>query len=308
VSARHTSITQGSYHALEVMNVQIRLRSSQIATADNCRRMLLYQYVLKVESIAVSANLAFGRCLDEATREYLRSLTLGQPLPDPVADFQRRWARETSSNVLVFSATQSPETFERMGVDLLQALPESWDATGFEVAVNAEGVPLLDVSLSHCLGRHMDFELYLDGTLDVLVYTDEGDLAYVDVKSATAAHTPLYALRSDQLTSYQVLVEANGPKLGLPPLRRLGFWDFLKRRASSRVEAPLLVPLRSREELKEFRQKCIWLAEDIRRGRFPKASRMQFNTPCEMCDYAQHCVYGDEDGLVFPASSTKQTA
>lgn len=288
--------------------MQIRLRSTLIATADDCRRMYWYRYIRKVEAVALSANLAFGRCLDVATREYLRELTLGRPLPDPVADFRSRWADEIRTQVLVFSATQNPQTFERMGVDLLRLLPESWDQTGYEVALNAAGEPMLDVKLSHFLGRQADIELYLDGTLDVLVYTDEGDLAVLDVKSAAAAHTPLYTVRSDQLTSYQVLVESNRSMLGLPPLRRLGFWDFLKRRASSRVEKPLVVPLRSPQELREFRQKCFWIAEDIKRGRFPKASRMQFNTPCEMCEYAQHCVYGDEEGLVFPASPAKQTA
>lgn len=287
--------------------MQIRLRSSAIATADNCRRMLWYQYIKRVQCTAVSANLAFGRCVDESAREYLRALTLGLPLTDPVADFRARWDGQLATNEVGFAATQSPQTFERMGVDLMRALPEAWDSTGFEVATDAQGTPLLDVKLSVHLGRHLDIDVYLDGTLDLLAYTDVGDLAYVDVKSASAAHTPLYALRSDQLTSYQVLVEGS-PEMELPPLRGLGFWDFLKRQASSRVEKPLLVPLRGPRELSEFREKCFWLAEDIRRDRFPKASRMQFNTPCELCDFAPHCVYGEEEGFVFPAEHAKQTA
>lgn len=287
--------------------MQIRLRSSLIATADNCRRMLRYQWMQKVRALAEPANLTFGRCVDIATREYLRALTLGTPLPDPVADFRGRWTETVRTQVITFAATQSPDTFERMGVDLLRLLPESWDQTGYEVALDADGEPLLDVKLSHFMGQQAGIELYLDGTLDVIVYTDLGDLAVLDVKSASAAHTPLYTARSDQLTSYQILVASNRRKLGLPTLQKLGFWDFLKRRASSRVEKPVLVPLRSTQELSEFRQKCFWIAEDIQRGRFPKASRMQFNTPCEMCEYAQHCVYGDADGLVFPANPVTRT-
>lgn len=256
----------------------------------------------------MSANLAFGQCTDVATREYLRALTLGNPLPDPVAEFSSLWKKTVETKILIFSATQDVHTFERTGVDLMRQLPESWDQTGYEVALNGAGAPLLDVKLSHYLGRESDIDLYLDGTLDVLVYTDESDLAVLDVKSAATEHTPLYTVRSDQLTSYQVIVESNRSKLELPPLRWLGFWDFLKRRASSRVEKPLMVPLRSPEELREFRQKCFWIAEDIKRGRFPKVSRMQFNSPCEMCEYAQHCVYGEEEGLVFPTGSAKQTA
>lgn len=292
----------------EVTHVRIRLSASQIASADNCRRLHWYQSVRKARVAALAANLAFGHCVDAVTREYLRALTLGLALPDPVIDFRRRWSEKTSTEVLVFSATQSPETFERMGIDLLRALPESWDATGFEVALTANGDPMLDLRLSRDLGCESGIELTLDGVIDVVVYTDRGDLGVIDVKSSAVIHTSLYAVRSDQLTSYQTLVEGNADSLGLPPLRKLGFWDFLKRKASSRVEKPLLVPTRRPQELAEFRQKCFWIAEDILRKRFPKASRLQFNTPCELCDFAQHCVYGDEDGLVFPASVTQKTA
>lgn len=288
--------------------MQIRLRSSAIATADNCRRMLLYQYLLKVESVAVSANLAFGRCIDTAVREYLRALTLGQPLPAPVTRFRELWHRARVEHTLVFSKTQNHGTFERTGITLMQAFPESWDATGLEVALNAHGDPLLDVSLSHYLGRHLQIEVYLDGALDLLAYTEGGELAIVDVKTAASAHSALYTRRSDQLTTYQILVAHHRERLELPRVRWLGFLDLVKRRASARINKPILVPPRSPAEIAEFKQKCFWIAEDIQRQRFPRASRMQFNTPCELCAFAQHCVHGDSTGLVFPAEAMKRIA
>lgn len=288
--------------------MRIRLSPSQIASADNCRRLHWYQSIRKVRPVALAANLAFGHCIDQITREYLRAITLGTALLDPVSEFQRLWQEQTRTQILSYSATQSPETFERMGLDLLRALATSWDETGFEVALNGKGEPLLDVRLSQSLGRQGGLEVILDGVIDVIVYTPESELAVLDVKSAAALHTALYALRSDQLTSYQILVQGHAAAMGLPPLQRVGFWDFLKRKASSRVEKPLLVPPRQPAELAEFRQKCFWLAEDIRCRRFPRASRLQFNTPCELCDFAQHCVHGEEEGLVFPAIPARQTA
>lgn len=288
--------------------MQVRLRSSSIATADNCRRMLQYQYILKVESSTVAANLVFGRCIDVAIREYLRALTLGEPLIAPVTQFQELWHQARAENVLVFSKTQNHATFERIGIALMRVFPEFWDAVGFQVALSARGDPLLDVPLSTYLGRLLDFEVYLDGTLDILAYAEDGELAILDVKTAASAHTTRYTQRSDQLTTYQILVASNLERLGLPPVRRLGFLDLLKRRASARINPPLLVPPRSPAEIAEFILKCFWLAEDIKRQRFPRASRMQFNTPCELCAFAQHCIHGNSAGLVFPADAVKRIA
>ncbi len=288
--------------------MRIRLSASQVAAADNCRRLHWYQSIAKVQARAVPANLAFGQCIDEATREYLRALATDSPLPDPVAAFQALWRKKRDSAPLTYASTQTPEIIEQIGLDLMRSLPSAWDRTGFQVALDSAGAPLLDRWLRAGLGTENGIELELTGVIDVVVYTADLELAVVDVKSAAAAHTALYAMRSDQLTVYQILLSAHQAELGLPPLVKLGFWDFLKRKASSRIEPPLLVPVRTAAELREFRQKCFWIADDVRRKRFPKVSRMQFNTPCELCDYAQHCVYGDADGLAFPASARTTSA
>jgi hypothetical protein len=157
------------------------------------------------------------------------------------------------------------------------------------------------------LGRRAGIEVIWTGEIDLVAYTREAALAVVDVKSAASSHTPLYALRADQLTSYQMLLEAHGKALGIAPVQKLGFWDFLKRKAA-RIEPPVLVPTRSAEELAEFRDKVFWLAQDIVGGRFPRASRMQYNTPCELCDYARFCIDGDEEGLLFEGKAPKKPA
>ena len=281
--------------------MRIRLSATQIATADDCRRRHWYQSIAKVRPTVLSANLAFGRSLDECMRLYLVALAGGGRLPDPAIEFLQRWRYETEHSTLSYSSTQRPEDLERTGMDLMRALPGAWEATGFQIACAADGSPLIDVDLKCDLGTQDDIAIELVGRIDVMVYTEDVELAVLDVKSAVAAHSALYTLRSDQLTTYQVLVERNQPVLQLPRIRKLGFWDFLKRKVTSKVEKPLLVASRNAQEIREFYEKVFWIADDIRRRRFPKVSRMQFNTPCELCDFAQHCVYGEHEGLSLPA-------
>jgi hypothetical protein len=283
--------------------VRIVLSPSQIATAEDCRFQHWLRSILKVKPAASAANLAFGTCLDIATREYVRAVTLGSTPENPVAHFRRLWQEKRSELMLTYASTQSPESLEKMGVALMELWPSDWAQSGFEVALDQEGHPLIDVPLRVLVGRRGDIELEMYCVLDLVVYTPEAELTIIDCKSAARMHSTLYAHRSAQLTSYQFVMEANRQRLGLPPVQRLGFWDFLKRKKSSRIEPPLLIDPRPNEVIKEFCEKLFWLAEDIARKRFPKSSRMLHNTPCEACDYAQYCVYGDAEGLLFPQSS-----
>lgn len=281
-------------------SVQFIFSASQVTSADNCRRLHWYQSVAKVKVLSTAANLAFGKCIDESTRNYLRALALDRPLPDPVADFERLWQEARNRQPLKYAATHTPEMLQQSGIDLMKALPTAWDRTGFQVAIDKNGTPLLDLPLQIHVGRRNGIEIDLRGVIDLVVYTEKAELAVLDVKSSALAHTPLYTARSDQLTSYQLLIQVHGPKLALPALARLGFWDLLKRRSTSKFEAPVMGGLRSVIDIREFTEKLFWLAEDIARRRFPRSSRMQFNTPCELCDFSAHCVYGRKDGLRFP--------
>lgn len=274
----------------------IRLSASAIACADDCRRMYWYRYIAKVRTVMQSANLSFGKAIDKAVESYLLALTLGQRVPDPVAVFKTEWDKQRNEQSLSYAATQTPEQFERMGLDLMKTFPDVWEKSGMQIALDGDGVPLLQRKLSVNLGR----DITLVGVIDLMAYTPSADLALIDAKTTAVANTELFAHRADQLTDYQLLVAAHSKALGIPRVEYLGFFDFLKRKASARCEAPELVPARTPMDIHEFKQKVTWLAEDIRRGRFPRASRMTYNTPCNLCDYAGHCVHGETEGLVIP--------
>lgn len=284
---------------------EIWLSPSQVMTADRCRRMHWYRSIAKVRAEGLPANLAFGRCIDLAVRDYLSALTLGGPLPDPVARFLELWRGQTRGSELVFAATKAPEDFERSGCDLMKVFPEVWTSTGLTVATDTDGKPLVGLRLRMVVGCRHGIKLRFSGEIDLVAYTPAMALGVVDAKTSQAVHTHLHTRRSDQLTGYQLLFEANRRQLGLPGLSALGFMDFIKRQKSSTVEPPVLVPPRSAAELDEYRDKLFWMADDIARGRFPRASRMLFDSPCEACDFSVHCVDGDTEGLVFPDKSTR---
>jgi len=280
---------------------RISLNSSQLAMGESCRYQHFLTYRRGIRPLATAANLAFGDAVDEAVRAFLLATASGASVPDPVATFLQRWDSLQIAGPLRFAATHTPKMFRKMGTDLMAALPAAWRSTGLTIAVDASDAPLVNVALSMELGARGDLSVEWRGLIDFMAFTDEGHLAVLDIKTATSGHTTLFTRRADQLTSYQLLIGAHQGRLGLPPLRRLGFWDLLKRRARASILAPLLVVPRSAPELEEFVDKIFWFAEDIQRRRFPRASRMQFNSPCAMCDLAALCVDGDKDGLHVPA-------
>lgn len=191
-----------------------------------------------------------------------------------------------------------------MGVDLMKSLPGAWEETRFHIAQDVNRRPLLNVRLQVSLGEREGLEVILTGVLDLIAYS-KIELGIVDLKSARAMPTPSFTVRSDQLTMYQLLLGAHCEPLGLPRIGWLAFWDFLKLK-SARIEAPVCVPRRGAQELREFRDKLFWLAEDIARARFPRESRMQHNTPCNECDFGSACIEDDEEGLLFRGDAPKK--
>lgn len=286
--------------------MRIYLSPSQVATADNCRRQHWYRSIRKVKVTAPAANLTFGACLDIAAREYLHAITLGLPVPDPASRFLELWLRARAESPLTYASTHTPQGFEQMGWDLMKRFPGAWEQTGFQIVQDSNARPLINVRLEVSMGKRAGIEVILTGVLDLVAYNADIELGVLDVKSSAVVHTAPYALHSNQLTAYQVLLGAYLEPLGLPRIAWLGFWDMLKRK-EARIEDPVCVRARRVAQLREFQDKLFWLAEDIKRSRFPEASRLQHNTPCnEQCDFLRACTEDDEEGLLFPGEAPKK--
>ena len=281
--------------------MKVKLSATQVIAADDCARLYRYRYVDGVKTIARPANLVFGSAIDEAIRHFLNALAAGKKPSPPEQDFEALWDKARSQQQIAYPATKSPKDFREMGTAMMKSLPAAWLKTGWTVATDKDGKPLTDRFLKADLGMSNGVGVIYRGKIDVAVYTADWDFGVADIKTAALPHTPLYTERSDQLTGYQLLSDANAQALGVPRVEKLGFFDLTKRKVP-KIET-VTVGRRDDKDVKEFVQKLFWRAEDIKRKRFPRVSRHAFNSPCNLCDYARLCTYGETDGLEVPAAA-----
>ena len=281
--------------------MKLKLSATQIIAADDCARLYRYRYIDGVRTISTPANLVFGSAIDEAMRHFFNAMAAGNKPAPPEQEFETLWDKARTSQEIAYPATKSAKAYREMGTAMMKALPAAWAQTGWTVAADKDGAPMTDRFLSADLGTRNGVTVVYRGKIDVAVYTADGDFGVVDVKTAAQPHTALYSERSDQLTGYQLLVNANSKELGVPQVEKLGFYDLIKRKVPTIEE--VTVGSREEQDLKEFIQKLFWRAEDIKRKRFPRVSRHAFNSPCNLCDYARLCTYGETDGLEVPAAA-----
>jgi len=270
------------------------LSANKIITADTCKRMMYYRYIVGIKARAKSANLAFGSAIDTACMTYLLAVSMGHAVPDLNAIFLEKWEEETDCEI-EYTVTKTPKKLVDMGKKMVDLFPSAWEKSGLMVFVMPDGSPALQIKLS-C---QLKDGLGLMGYLDLIAMDDEGQVIVIDLKTAAALYGELFAWQSDQLTAYNVLVDANRQELGIDRVDQLGFMCMLKK-VNPTIEQPSLIPARTTSDIAEFRSKCFDIERDYKEGRFHKASRHAFNSPCELCDFKQLCTFKDTDGLIIP--------
>ncbi len=279
----------------------IRLSPTAVLKYECCPYQYLLEAVLRIRPAHRAANLVFGTVLHRTVEDWLRGELTGAA-PDPIALFDRDWAVARDAGGIEYSATQSPESLTATGRALITGFATAWPTFQRLLAVDGQGTPLLEVKLEVRLGPQLTFV----GRTDLLTFNRDGELECLDLKTPSTPTDPDWLVSADQLTGYQLLLDAHAERLGLPPVERLGLLELVKRKVPTRtgkgpeVRAPITVSRHSTAEVADYVQKVRWVAEDIERGRFPKRGLMAHNTPCELCAVRGLCRSGDLDGLIVP--------
>lgn len=283
---------------------------SRLHKYETCGAAYFYQYIRRLFTEKVSANLLFGKALHKGITDYISGHAVGIVV-DPVPIFESEWARLLSNTIVEFSATQTPEAFHGTGIALAGRFPEFWEQSGLTAIIDPKGEPMVEKKLTMKAVPGVD----LLGYLDLLALTADGEIANIDLKTTLVPASEHMLLLGEQLTDYQMLAEANASQLGIEKVAKVGYIDLLKRKVSKgkrgkgpEIIGPSLVPARSNEMQRERRAKIDHLVTQIKKSAFFRNPGMAYNTPCSMCDFRNLCMYGSMDGLVESAQAQHSLA
>jgi len=279
----------------------MRLSPTAVLKYETCPRLYYFEEVLRIRSVHQPANLVFGRVVHQCIERALRA-RLAQVSFDIGATFNALWTQATTETGIEYSATQSPEALAAIGHHLVTAFEAAWN--GWEL------IPMLDTEGEPIIERKLEIPLSLDvvfsGRLDMLVFDRQGQLQCLDLKTPSQPTDGDWLTVSDQLTGYQLLLDARADQWGIGQVARLGVVELIKRPIPKRqgkgpeVREPVTVARRGEPELAAYRQKVLWTAENIAAQRFPRRTLMAHNSPCKLCALRGVCHEGDTEGWIIP--------
>ena len=280
---------------------KLYLSPSKVADFENCRWQYMLKHVWNWREKTPSINLIVGDCLDKAIMAYLGGKFVGQSV-DPVRLFADELETQIASGA-DFGSKWTPENVKDMGVRLMEQFPEYWERSGLTMLADTAGEPIMQRLLELDLGDDIVFRT----KLDLACATREGDIAIIDVKSASMEFPEVLAPLSDQITAYNIAVLAHAESLGLQSVDKVGFIELIKKTIpkTARGEGPVirepkLVDARDHSQMESYLQKVRWTAAAIVRQEFARDPRYAHNTPCSMCFAASACSgTGDVDGIDF---------
>ena len=280
----------------------MRLSPTAVLKYETCPQQYYLDEVVRVRPVHKAANLVFGGVVHQVIETWLRGWLHG-PAPDAGALFDTAWQTARDAGGIDYSTTQSPEGLTATGRALATGFAVAWPGFGLLPALDGAGEPVLERKLELQITPGLVFV----GKPDLVVLDGDGALGCLDLKTPSSPTDPAWLTGADQLTGYQLLLDAHAERLALPPVARLGLLEPVKRKVATKngkgpeVCPPVTAPRRAPEALAAYTQKILWVAEDIDRGRFPKRSLMAHNSPCGLCAFRGWCQDGDPEGLVLPA-------
>ncbi len=269
---------------------------------DNCPYAYYLHYIEGIRQLYESATLIFGGIVHTVLEEYLRAL-LSQKTYDTETAFKDKWDEATSTKIIEYTSENfTVEDVPKIGQRLCGDFPQAWEDSKLTVVVDSKG-PVLE--------RH--YEIQLDGGvihhgyIDLMAKDEQANTGVLDFKTPAQPTPHWFAQEAEQLKSYQLMIE-QGKDRSFEKINKLGFFELIKRKVPVRkgaskgpeVMLPVTVDSHSKETLAEHKQGILWVCDDIKRGRFPKRSRMAYNTPCMLCEFQGYCYEGNKTGLVFP--------
>lgn len=283
------------------MQKTLFLSFSSDSTYQTCPKMYKLSRIDRLTCIQESMATMFGKVVHTAIHLYLKAQIDGATFTAPLF-FEQEFVRRARETNLRLPANWSIQDFIECGKLMLERFDEFWKKDEYEVVLDSSGEPILEREFKIGLPENVEYTAIIDA---ILRRKRDGWIIICDWKTPAQASFEEFALLSEQLTGYQVVVEAFMQELGLERLDGTMFVELLKRKvpvkkgaAGPTVEPPTVVRMRSEDEKLEWMLGRLENARNIRAAKFPRRPLSAFNTPCGLCDVRPACLYGSMDGLV----------
>ena len=215
----------------------MRLSPTAVLQYEACPHQYYLDRVLGLRPRHQAANLVFGGVVHRVVETWLRGWLRG-PAPDAAALFDAAWQTAREAGGIDYASTQSPESLTATGRALVAQFAAAWPGFGLLPALDGDGEPVLERKLEVPLAPGVVFA----GQPDLVVLDADGALGCLDLKTPSSPTDPAWLAGADQLTGYQLLLDAHAERLGLPPVARLGLVELVKRKVTPKGKGPEVCP------------------------------------------------------------------
>jgi len=290
----------------------IQLSHSKRSLMQRCGRAYYYHYNQRLQPIVQNATLGYGKTVHSALAAALTAAALFGTKISPVPIFASQWEDFTASNSIRYSSSWTADEMGKTAESVLRKFEVDWESRGWQVVCDKEGLPIIE----------REFRILLPGNIvyvaiiDALIRLPDGRIIVLDFKTPLTASTEDFAALSDQLLSYQIIVDAHAETLGINRVDGMMFYELTKvmvpksksRGEGPKIHASQIVPRRDDEAVQDWIRETQFVAQDIRSQRFTRRTRDSYDTGCNLCDFSKVCQGMSDPELRVRPSRHRQKA
>nr|WP_312130674.1 PD-(D/E)XK nuclease family protein [Stenotrophomonas pavanii] len=286
------------------------LSFSSDSTFQTCGWQYKLSRIDRISEVEESMATMFGKVVHTTIYLHLKSEIDGAQFAAPEF-FEMEFKRRAMESNLRLPAHWSIEDFVASGRLMMERFTEFWARGEYEVVLDASGEPILEREFKILLPDNVIYTAIIDA---VLRRKRDGWIIVTDWKTPAQASFDEFALLSEQLTGYEVVVGAFLESLGLDRIDGTMFVELIKRKVPSKrgamgptVDEPIIVRLRTEEEKEYWLEARLENARNIRAGKFFRRPLSAFSSPCGLCGLRPMCLHGSMEGLTVRPYAHRRT-
>lgn len=296
----------GSIISNSIIPQKFPLSHSAYQKMNTCGLSYDLYYNKKIKNKYSKATMISGRVFDEVFNEFLRCVW-NQNNFDLKNYFEKVWHDEYVSKEKEAKNTDL-SLYESIKY-ICSLIPQSYRDSGIVPYSTVDGEPCVQHKHTFDIG----YGVKVTTIIDLIGFSQRlNKPVIIDVKACapSALASKEFVSISEQLLIYSLSAEAD-PRLNCDSFDFGAYWQGERKampalKKDQTLRAGARYPQIIKPEIERFNDfhksqmadRYIHTQLDINKGKFFGGSRMAYNSPCSLCDYAGLCIKGDNSGLI----------